>query len=305
MKLSQTNGHLLDYFGERGSLECLCKSGFSCVDISFFTRFKRGSVYFSDNYMSIIEEYKRALSDFNMTPVQSHEPAGNCIGDDGGEYYMKKTPRAIEMAAKIGCPSITVHPGKNNTCTMSRDEFLNENIKAMKKLIPYAEKYSIKILIENIGRPGEGYSALNAEDMIALCDGVGHELFGVNWDVGHANLCGADQYKEITALGKRLFGLHIHDNNGYSDFGRCPASASDLHILPLMGTVDYDSVIKALIDTGYRGAFNFEVVYTHKPVVSNDAGSANTGTPDIISASDRLLYLTGKHMLGAYGIFEP
>ena len=49
----------------------------------------------------------------SISPVQCHEPAGNNIGDDNGQYYHKKAVRAIEMAAKIGCPCMTIHPGKN------------------------------------------------------------------------------------------------------------------------------------------------------------------------------------------------
>ena len=129
MFLSQTNGPALYYYGfdPTKSIEHLSKAGFRYCDISFFTVFKTCPIYFSDDYMKVVEEYKEALKRYNMTPVQSHEPAGNSIGDDNGEYYMKKTPRSIEMAAKIGCRSITIHPGTANKYALTREEFVEKN----------------------------------------------------------------------------------------------------------------------------------------------------------------------------------
>ena len=308
MRLSQTNGALFGYYDSiDGTLCHLRKCGFTSFDVSFFTRFYKGSTYFGDEYRKIADEYHRAMDKYGMTLVQSHEPAGNCIGDDGGEYYMKKTPRAIELASLIGCPSITVHPGIPGGARLSRDEFYIRNIAALKKLIPYAEKYNIKILVENVGNKSENYYAFNADDLLAIIDGVNHPLFGVCWDVGHANLAGCDQQAEIRKLSQVLWGLHVHDNLGYAEFERIHINHCDMHTLPGYGNIDFDRIIKTLIEVGYSGTFNFEVDAPHarNSFFGTPAASPlDTFTKELRLMSDTLLYNIGKRMLDDNGIFE-
>ena len=178
MYLSQSNGPALYYYQTiTETIEHIRKSGFTHVDISFFSRFQKGSIYFSDEYMKVVDEYREALKKYGVTPVQAHEPTGNSLGDDGGEYYMKKTPRSIEMAAKIGCPSITIHPGHpvpDSEFGKSKEAYVEGNVAAIKKLIPYAEEYGIELLLENIGYKGvEPFNtifATTAEDIIDIVE---------------------------------------------------------------------------------------------------------------------------------------
>lgn len=311
MYLSQTNGpaiYIYDTVGE--TVEHLAKCGFKYADVSFYTRFTKGSIYFTDEYKRIIEEYKEAFRRFGVKPSQAHEPTGNSIGDDGGEYYMKKTPRSIEMAAKIGCPSITIHPGTANLYEMTREQFVEGNVKAIKKLIPYAEEYGIELLLENTGLTGlverHGKYAATAQDMIDIIDEIGHPLVAVNWDVGHANCCGLDAYNEIMALGSRLHGIHVHDNMG---FRRMTVDGkpmeSDMHTLPLFWSVDFDGIIRALIDVGYKGTFNFEVD-APKGLLKYVEGRPDLRgqARDIRLQIDTMLYSIGRLLLTKYNCFE-
>lgn len=313
MFLSQTNGTILHYYNEdeEKSIEHLAKAGFKYVDISFFTRFIKGSKYFSDDYLQIVDTYKEALKKYDMTPVQAHEPAGNSIGDDDGEYYMKKTPRSIEMAAKIGCPSITIHPGSKNHGHSTREEFVLGNVRAIKRLIPYAEEYNIEILLENIGYANtqefSNLYSVTANDLIAIIDEINHPLIKANWDVGHAHFNGLDEYKELKTLGNRLHGIHVHDNFGFMDIldtnGR--KVSGDMHTLPLFCSLDFDAVIKALLEIGYKGTFNFEVDNPMKPLKYTDnREDLLPYAQKVRLQSDILLYETGKLLLKKYNCLD-
>ena len=62
MFLSQSNGpmlHLYDTITE--TVGHLKKCGFSRFDVSFFSRFQKGSIYFSDDYMKVVDEYREAI----------------------------------------------------------------------------------------------------------------------------------------------------------------------------------------------------------------------------------------------------
>lgn len=290
MLLSQTNNPLLIRgLSVRETVKCLHDAGFTCMDVSFALCFLKGSPYFeAEHRAKIVREYREAFEEFDVTPVQCHEPASNPIGDDNGSYYFTKASLAMPMAAGIGCPSYTVHPGKLNDRPMSRDEFLSKNVSSLRRLIPIAEKYGITILIENIGIPGDGYFDADADDLIELVDAFGHELVAANWDVGHANLNGCDQYGSIRKLGKRLRGLHIHDNRG--PIPSASMAQCDLHLPPFMGNIDFEAVMRALKEIGYPGTLNFEVGFPVRPLMSSE----------LITEYHRLLVKSGEALLRYY-----
>ena len=306
MKLSQTNGPILHFYdgNERASLEHLKKAGFKYVDISFWSRYTAGSRYFKESNDVLADEYKRLLDELELIPVQSHEPFGNSIGDDGGAFYFKKTPLSIDLAGKIGIPSITLHAGIAIE-TMTREEYMEKNVEVFKKLIPYAEKYGTRLLIENTGWTVGDTKLSTADDLNEILDRIDHPLFGVCWGTGHANLCDLDQYAELKKLGARLEGLHVHDNYGKR------APGCDLHQYPYWGNVNFDGVISALLEIGYKGTFNFEVDNPVRrsgaiPFVKDgvEQNKLEMMSPELRQQMETFLFAIGKQMLEKYDCFE-
>ena len=306
MKLSQTNGPILHFYDgdERASFVHLKNAGFKYVDVSFWSRYNAGSRYFTTDNEVLADEYKRILDELELIPVQSHEPFGNSMGEDGGAFYFKKTPLSIDLAGKIGIPSITLHSGLETT-PMSREEYMEKNVEIFKKLIPYAEKYGTRLLIENTAWKNDGVHLAGADDLNEILDRIDHPLFGVCWDTGHANLCDFDQYVELTKLGARLEGLHVHDNFGGKQTPNC-----DLHQPPYYGNVNFDAVISAILEIGYKGTFNFEA---DAPVWRSVIPFVKDGKEQrklrkmpafIRQEAEIYLYKIGKQMLEAYGCYE-
>jgi len=307
MKLSQTNGPILHFYdGDlHSSLVHLKNAGFKYVDISFWSRYLAGSPYFTTDNQILADEYKRELDALELIPVQSHEPFGNSMGNDNGRFYFKKTPLSIDLAGKIGIPSITLHAGINLT-PMTREEYMEKNAEIFRRLIPYAEKYGTRLLIENIAWKNDGVHLATADDLNELLDRIDHPLFGVCWDTGHANLCNLDQYAELKKLGSRLEGLHVHDNYGGKRTPEC-----DLHLFPHWGNINFDAVMTALLEIGYRGTFNFEVDSPIRrvdpiPFVKDgeEQKKLDMMSPALRQKMEIFLYEIGKQMLEAYGCFE-
>ncbi|MBQ9748204.1 MAG: sugar phosphate isomerase/epimerase [Clostridia bacterium] len=308
MKLSQTNGVLFHFYNGdlHSTLVHLKNAGFKYVDLSFWSRYTSGSRYFTTDNEILADEYKRELDALELIPVQSHEPFGNSMGNDGGRFYFKKTPLSIDLAGKIGVPSITLHAGLEIT-PMSREEYMTKNVEIFRQLIPYAEKYGTKLLIENTSWKVDGIHLASADDLNEMLDRLDHPLFGVCWDTGHANLCNLDQYAELKKLGKRLQGLHVHDNYGGVRTPNC-----DLHLMPYCGNINFDGVISALLEIGYEGTFNFEVDAPAKrgdaiPFVKNgeeQQTKLHMMSPALRQQIETLVYATGKQMLEAYDCYE-
>ena len=306
MKLSQTNGPILHFYdGDlHSSLVHLKNAGFKYIDISFWSRYLPGSPYFTPDNEVLADEYRREIEMLELIPVQSHEPFGNSIGNDGGAFYFKKTPLSIDLAGKIGIPSITLHAGISIE-PMTREEYMEKNVEVFKKLIPYAEKYGTRLLIENTGWTVGDTKLSTADDLNEILDRIDHPLFGVCWDTGHANLCDLDQYAELKKLGARLEGLHVHDNYGKR------APGCDLHQYPYWGNVNFDGVISALLEIGYKGTFNFEVDNPVRrsgaiPFVKDgvEQNKLEMMSPELRQQMETFLFAIGKQMLEKYDCFE-
>ncbi len=307
MKLSATNGPLFHFYGNgddvRATLSHVRNAGFRYVDISFWSRYDAPeSRYFHTDNDVLADEYKRELEKAELTVIGSHEPWVKVENPE--EENLRREILAIDLAGKIGIPTMTVHPLMYEG--ISREEQMERNTAHFKALIPHAEKANLRLLAENLTHPTADLDTIvkNADDLNELLDRIDHPLFGICWDTGHGNLLGLDQYAELKKIGSRLENLHIHDN-----FGTMPSG--DLHQFPFFGNINWDAVISALIDIDYKGYFNFEVdnpvrrwggVYFKKDGVPMETLSRMS--PELRLECEKMQYAIGKELLEAYGIFE-
>lgn len=165
------------------------------------------------------------------------------------ELQVKDTVRAIKGCKFMNIDRLTVHAG-HGFCA-SRDELYGKNTEFYSAILPYAEKYNVTVMIENISEKIYRHKFVieTAEDILEIKHRLNdHLLIRACWDTGHANLCELDQYREIKTLGENLFGVHMHDNFGYNDD----------HMAPLAGNVNFDEVVRAMKEVNYAGPFNFE-----------------------------------------------
>ena len=71
---------------------------------------------------------------------------------------------------------------------------------------------------------------------------------GICLDTGHSNVFGDDLGEAVRISATWLKVLHVHDNNG----------KSDQHLLPWLGSCNWDSFTRALAEIGYNGALSLE-----------------------------------------------
>ena len=90
----------------------------------------------------------------------------------------------------------------------------------------------------------------NPESFVQHLDAVNDDYFVACLDIGHAEMqgLGTDSEAMIRALGKKLQAIHLHDNDKRNDF----------HAIPFSGDIDFDVVVKALKENGYKGDFTLE-----------------------------------------------
>lgn len=280
MKLSLNAEDTIIRVGMENALKTIAEAGFDCYDSPFFNT---ESGFFDDDYKSYALSVRKTADSVGLECNQAHAPFASAIW--GNEEFNKKRfneiVRSMECASILGAKIIVVHPihvkkPKNVDEYAVNKEFYD-------RLIPYAEKFNIKIATENMFNhdPKRDYIISDVcnspERFVNMVDCIDSPWVVACLDVGHCGLVGEDAAEMALALGHdRLKALHIHDNN----------YLSDEHVMPYMGKMDWDSICKALADIDYDGVFTYEahLLRSHLPA-------------ELTSATAKYMHEIGRYLI--------
>lgn len=268
MKLSTTTIPMSSRFGYDRAIELIAEAGFDAYDLDLCKIHVNENSFMGENYIEYVRYLKDVADKNGIICNQAHAPFPPQL--NGNDEYNKMTfdatVRAMECASLLGAKNIVVHPIKNSssahvkqfsyTLYEDKQSLYDANIELFKNLIPYCEKYNIRIAVENMWeRHPLSHDTLipaflgNAEEHASFIDALDSEWIVGCLDIGHAIICAQKPDAVIRKLGKnRLKALHVHDTNGYEDS----------HVLPYSMGNDWDAILKALHDIDYDGDFTFE-----------------------------------------------
>ena len=126
----------------------------------------------------------------------------------------------------------------------------------------------------------------NAPDLLEFIELVNHPLFHCVWDTGHANMQDMSQEEALMLLGSHMKALHIQDNN----------KIKDIHMCPLFGTLDVNSLMTGLKNIGYDGYFTFEAPRFFSPEISFEVDL------ELKISAEKLMYNIGENILRKYAM---
>ena len=161
----------------------------------------------------------------------------------------------MEAASIMGVRDIVVHPRQHLPYATNVDKLFEENVALYKSLIPYCEKWNIRVCAENMWQFDQKRRVIihstcaRPEEFAALLDAVDSPWIVGCLDIGHCAITSVDPVDAIRILGsKRLQALHVHDVD-YVD---------DNHNMPFTQKLDWAAITAALAEIGYNGDFTFE-----------------------------------------------
>ena len=88
------------------------------------------------------------------------------------------------------------------------------------------------------------------DGFLRLCEHLGSDTLGFNFDTGHAWACKENLYLIPAKLGSRILGTHLCDNFGHEN----------LSLRPGAGSIDWPWLIAALEACGYKGPWDIEII---------------------------------------------
>ena len=197
MRLStNTTDYLTRRRGLEEMIEMIAKAGFDAFDLSL-----ENADIWGDDPIAFAKRARAASEKFGIPCNQAHAPFPSSVGDEEKDEEIFKTiVTAMEVASIAGADTIIVHPKQH---LKYADEGNPEKLKAMniefyKRLVPYCEKFNIKVATENMWQFDENKvivdsTCASAEEFCEYIDEIGSPYIVGCLDLGHVVLVRRDQ----------------------------------------------------------------------------------------------------------------
>ena len=239
------------------ALDSIKKAGFPAVEIGC-------NPHANHPFKNVaLNEFIKELDTRNLKPRSIHAPSGlTTLGATTEEWRIKEAKTLesfIIFASDIGASDMVIHPIPNPIFVPDPDNPNNPTImekavtRSLDYLIPIAEKYGVRMNLENLPYHCN-YPYRSMKELRLLVDKYPANQLGLILDTGHVGVMGNEIVEEIKSAGDRLKGTHLHDVNGNQD--------GDDHKGPNRGILNWNDMLKTLIEINYSGPYTFETIVT-------------------------------------------
>ncbi len=232
--------------GAEEAIELLAAAGFELAELS-------GGV------SPLMEAWRRdpcgvvdALKNAGLELESAHSPRPGRLLDAADPETRRASLQAnaefCRHMAASGVELLVVHPtGAGPDPGESFDAWRGRAIDSLAELADEADRWGVRLAVENIGRDAPGS---RMDDLIDMIAGLGDHV-GLCHDVGHSVQAGFDPRAELRAAlaSGKLFSLHLHDVK--------PDNVD--HFLPGEGVVDLDGLIDDLNAAEFAGLRVLEI----------------------------------------------
>ena len=157
----------------------------------------------------------------------------------------------LEIVSRFNeCRTITVPMGSFDPGPPSSTEdyriLFEHYIEKIGRLLEWVEKTGRRMALEIMPWAFIG----GIDGFLRLCDQLGTDSLGLNFDTGHAWAAKENLYLIPAKLGKRILGTHLCDNFGHEN----------LSLRPGTGSIDWPRIINALRAAEYTGSYDLEII---------------------------------------------
>jgi len=233
--------------GER-EIEAVAEHGFSFLEIW------ATNPWFDVHSPSMAAELKAMVEARGLRIHSVHAP---CDGDwdisSEDEAVRKRSVEevilSIERCREMGGEFVVAHPGRKRDskapdAEAEHDRHLERSIEGFKAVMDAARDNGILLAIEN---QWEDYVGGGEKHFLRFLDTLDPHVAGICFDSSHANIT-PGTHDMIRRIKHPIIATHLSDNDG--DY--------DMHRPPFTGSVDWEEVLRLLLEKGYRGPWLIE-----------------------------------------------
>ena len=285
MKTCITSDYIHRYGFEEG-LRRMKSHGYDALDYGGLCHTEDKIFHISEEeFVATLTRERKIIADNGLFVNQTHGawrwPAQDFSDYDRAERYAAME-KGVRGTALLGAPYFVIHCimpfGENNPA--HKERLWEMNVEYFTRLCKVAEDVGVTICFENLPFTSLPLSRVN--ETLEFVKLMNTPTMKMCLDTGHAAVYGDSPADAVRKIGKEyLATLHVHDNNGVSDF----------HWRPGEGVIDWADFTKALHEINFEGC------------VSLETASKRFDDPNEQDAAERELFAKVKAMAeGTYGI---
>ena len=154
---------------------------------------------------------------------------------------------AFEAGAEIGIPVVNIGPGGK----MNDEDSLKASIEFMAKMAGKAEPFGVTLCV----KAHVGACIWNTETTLEAMRQIDSPAFGIDMDPSHVHRAGEVPKEALAKVVSRVKHVHIRDCVGPGP----PPGPPELQACG-RGDIDLMGYCKVLVNAGYDGPVNFEVI---------------------------------------------
>lgn len=225
-------------------------------------------------YPSVVTDEKvravRELAQSFRLPIVSYDcelitPSGWNIASESQSVRRRTIDyvhSAISLAERMGAQFVVVVAGRA-TYGVRKKNAWKWAVEGLQGCTSYAEGKHILLGLEHL-TPLEGNVVVTLDDVLQILEDVDSPNLVALLDTGHVGVVGESLVDYVFQLGEKLGHIHVDDNDG----------ASDDHLPPGLGSINFDPFFAALKKTGYEGYLSIEPSLAF---CTDPASAASTG----------------------------
>ena len=197
-----------------------------------------------------IDQLKKRIDHDHIVVSAIHMPMNGVDISHTEEYdrvrSIREVQKSVIVAHRFGAGLVVVHPGGKCSTISERESRFTQCIKSLTEILDFCCQWDVKLAVENTipGRLGDRW-----EEIQQIIEVLSSENVGICLDTGHYLLnqrkAGHEEFNfDIKFINwqKKLFHIHIHDNDG----------EKDLHLLPGEGDFPWSLFISFLQEIHYH-----------------------------------------------------
>ncbi len=263
-------------FGERPleerDFECLRDNGISQIEIGIL---RKGNDWYDP---AQIRKLCHWIERYGMTVNSVHGPSGEpgngqWLADpdtDRRRAALAERREVLESARILGASYLIVEyecygqwpywPEDGQTA-VSYEHATEIWLESLLELLDGACRAGVGLAIENMFGP-------SCQELAQTIQGLDPALVGVCFDSSHATYGGDGFFDNLRCLAPRIVTTHLSDNDGLD-----AAAWQDRHWAPFQGEIEWNGLIRTLLDTNYRGCVMLEVLRPENRITESLQGS--------------------------------
>ncbi|MCE6988161.1 sugar phosphate isomerase/epimerase [Dyadobacter sp. CY323] len=242
-KLGTASGLFPDF--TPGTLREVKKSGIEHMELNWKAELVNGT---PADRLTFAKNLYRDATKAGILIWSTHIPYGKKL--DISETDPEKRPAIlrdvkeyIDLAMEMKVRQIVIHPSTEPIADSVRASRIQACRESLKELAAYCRSKGASLNLECLPRT---CLANTSKEILQILDGI--DEVGICFDSNHLLKETPEDF--VKAVNKRIRTVHISDYD----------NVNERHWLPGKGIIDWNKVISALVEVGYKGSFMYEAV---------------------------------------------